>query len=220
MKNNIEILKNNILFKNFDNSSIESLLTCLSAKKYKYDKNYFIINAGDKINNIGIIIEGKVAVIKEDINGNRNIITELSQSEMFGEAFDCSNINKSSVSIQAISDCEILFIDYNKIINTCSSACKFHIKLINNMLGVLSSKILFLNEKIDIISKRTLREKLLMYLETQSKKQGSKSFVIKMNRQELSDFLFVDRSALSRELCKMRDDGLINFNKNQFELLQ
>ena len=112
MKNNIEILKNNILFKNFDNSSIESLLTCLSAKKYKYDKNYFIINAGDKINNIGIIIEGKVAVIKEDINGNRNIITELSQSEMFGEAFACSNINKSTVSIQAISDCEILFIDY------------------------------------------------------------------------------------------------------------
>lgn len=175
--------------------------------------------AGESIRNVGIVISGKIAVIKEDGFGNRSIIAEMTPGEMFGEAFACAGIGNITVSVLAAADSEILMIDYKKIIATCSSACVYHTKLIENMLEILAKRVLMMNQRIDVISKRTTREKLMAYFEIQKAAAKSDRFTIPYNREELADFLFVDRSAMSRELCRMREEGLIDFRKNRFEIL-
>jgi CRP-like cAMP-binding protein len=129
----------------------------------------------------------------------------------------CAGIDRSPVTVQAAEDVEILFIDYKKIITTCPSACPFHARLIENMLKLVAKKNLMLNQKLEILSKRTTREKLLCFFDTQ--RGSSQRFTIPFNREELARYLCVDRSAMSNELCKMRDDGIIRFRKNVFDVL-
>lgn len=160
----------------------------------------------------------QVQVVKLDYLGNRNILTELSTSEIFAETLACVGVKSSPVSVLSVTASEILFIDYSKIITACTSACVFHAKLIENMLRLIAAKNLLLNQKIELISKRTTREKLLTYFAFQAEKAGNKSFTIPFTRAETADFLCVDRSAMSRELCKLRDEGLLQFSKNSFTL--
>jgi CRP-like cAMP-binding protein len=174
--------------------------------------------SGDTINFVGVILSGGVKIIKEDINGRAAILTELGTSDIFGEVFACANISQSPVTIYASLDSEILFIDYKKIVTTCPSACPFHTRLIENMLKLMAYKTLALNQKIETLSKRTTREKLLSFFDSQ--RGPAKKFTIPYNREELAHYLCVDRSAMSNELCKMRDEGLIAFKKNTFELLK
>ena len=216
---NIEIIKSNPLFKEIIENDLETMLSCLSAKQCFYNQNSFIFLTGESIHHIGIMMSGKIIITKEDGFGNRSIIAEVIPGEMFGEAFACSGIENSTVSVQAAADSVVLLIDYKRIVTTCSSACIFHTKLIENMLAILAKKVLMLNQKIGIVSKRTTREKLMAYFEIQKDRANSNKFTIPYNREELADFLFVDRSAMSRELCRMRDEGLIDFRKNRFEIL-
>ncbi|MDQ2085586.1 Crp/Fnr family transcriptional regulator [Herbivorax sp. ANBcel31] len=216
---NYSVLKKNNLFKDIEVESLEKILSCLSAKVSFYKRDEFIYMAGENVYFIGIIMKGKVVILKEDENGNRNILSEVSLGEMFGEALACAEIEKTSVSVQGVEDSEVLLIDYKKIIKTCSSACVFHTKLIENMLKILAMKTIMLNQKIEIVSKRTIREKLITFLAAQKDIDNSNVFTIPYNREQLSDYLYVDRSAMSRELGKMRDEGLINFNKSRFEII-
>ncbi|TYQ17788.1 UNVERIFIED_CONTAM: CRP-like cAMP-binding protein [Acetivibrio alkalicellulosi] len=215
----IEIIKKNYLFKGIHVDNLKEILTCLNAKSSFYKQREFVLLTGQKISFIGIVVSGKVVVEKEDKDGNRIIISEIPPGEMFGEAFACAGIEKSSVSVQAVEDSEVLLINYKKIITTCSSACIFHTKLIENMLELLARKLLMQNQRMEFVSKRTIREKLLSFFENQKKLSNSDKFTIPYNREQLADFLFVDRSALSRELGKMRHEGLIKFDKNKFELM-
>jgi len=217
MKKIFEAIKSNPLFQGIAFSDFERMLGCLSAKTACYKKDDVILLSGDTVNFVGLILSGSVKIIKEDINGNYTILMELSISEMFGEVFACAGISQSPVTIQAADDVEILFIDYKKIITLCSSTCPFHASLIGNMLKLIAKKNLMLNQKIDILSKRTTREKLLCFFDLQ--RGAAKKFTIPFNREELARYLCVDRSAMSNELCKMRDEGLINFQKNKFEIL-
>lgn len=215
----IEIIKQNPLFKGIAENDLKTMLSCLSSELCFYHRGSFVFLTGESINRIGIVLSGKIIITKEDEFGNRGIIAEAISGEMFGEAFACSEIMNSSVSAQTAEDSEVLLIDYKRIFTTCPSACAFHTKLIENMLMILAKKILILNQKIDIISQRTTREKLMTYFEIQKGIAKSDKFTIPYNREELADFLFVDRSAMSRELSRMRDEGLIDFYKNKFEML-
>lgn len=217
MKRIFEKVKNNPLFQGIAFSDFESMLSCISARTASYKKDDIILLSGDTVNFIGLILLGDVKVIKEDIDGNITILTELGVSEVFGEVFACAGIDHSPVTVQALEDTEILLIDYKKIILSCSSACPFHAKLIENMLKLLAHKNLALNQKIDILSKRTTREKLMCFFDYQRGAAGR--FTIPYNREELAHYLCVDRSAMSNELCKMRDEGLLKFWKNSFEIL-
>lgn len=214
----ISLLQETALFRGIRENEIKGVLSCLSAEEKTYKKGEFIFLAGEKVRCVGIVLSGIVQVIKEDLFGNRTILTEVIKGNLFGESFPFAEEDKLPVSVMAVSDCEILFIDYKKIITTCSSACIFHFKLIENMLYILAKKNLILNEKIQIMSKRTTREKLLSYLQSQAARKGSASFGIPFNRQELADYLSVDRSAMSNELSKLREEGQISFNKNKFVL--
>ncbi|QHI73371.1 Crp/Fnr family transcriptional regulator [Aminipila terrae] len=219
MKKYLYILKNNPLFARIDENDLESMLVCLSATVKDYSKNEIILMAGDKISKVGIVVEGSVQIVKEDILGNRNIIAQIDTGQIFAEAFSCAVTEKLPVSVIASANCTVMFIDYKRIIYTCNNSCIFHHKLLENMLGILARKNILLNNKIEHISKRTTREKALSFLFSQAQQQEKRAFRIPFNRQELADYLCVDRSALSNELSKLREEGIIEFNRNEFQLL-
>ena len=222
MKKIFGCIKYNPLFSGIGYSEFEKMFSCIEARVQRYKKSDVILLSGDTVSFVGIILSGRANIIKEDINGNNTIIAEVSTSELFGEVFACAGIDHSPVTVQAAEDCEVLFINYKKVISTCSSACGFHSRLIENMLRLIAKKNLMLNQKIEILSKRTTREKLLLFLETQRGNAingGAKKLTIPFSREEMSQYLCVDRSAMSNELSKMRDEGLIKFNRNEFEIL-
>lgn len=214
------VLKNCLLFKDIIEDDMYSILDCLAVRQRIYHKNQPIFTTGEEISKIGIVLSGSVQIIKDDIWGNRTILAKLSHGDLFGEAFCYSDKKNISVNVVASEICEILFIDYRKIITTCSSSCTHHNKLIENMMNVLASKNIMLTEKMEIISKRSTKNKILSYLSNESEKFGSNTFKIPFNRQELSDYLYVDRSALSKELSKLQDNGFLVFKRNYFELKQ
>ncbi|MGI6727886.1 MAG: Crp/Fnr family transcriptional regulator [Anaerovoracaceae bacterium] len=212
------ILKRNPLFKEISEKDIPILLNCLSAQSVNYEKNQNIFLVDEKPTKVGIILTGSVQIVKEDIWGNRLILAKLSSGGIFGEAFSCANIEKLPVSVFSCEKSKILMIDYRKIITTCPSSCSFHTKIIQNMLQILANKNIMLTQKIEHLTKRTTREKLLSYLSSQALYFRNNSFYIPFNRQELADYLSVDRSAMSKELCKMRDEGILDFQRNFFKL--
>lgn len=220
MKKYFEVLETNPLFKEIEVENLEKLLHCLSGKTTTYKKNDFILLWGDPVLFLGIVLTGSVKIIKEDLAGNINILATLGVNEVFAEALACTGIKESPVSVQAEEESEILFIDCRRIITSCSAACEFHTRLIENLLGLMAKKNIMLNQKIEILSKRTTREKLWMFFEIHSRMSNSKRFLIPYNREALAHYLGVDRSAMSRELCLMRDEGFIKFNKNEFEILK
>ena len=218
MKKIFEVVKENPLFQGIAYSDFELMLNCLSGKTARYKKDDVLLLSGDTVNFVGLVLSGSVRIINEDVNGNTALLAEPGASESFGEVFACAGIDHSPVTIQAAEATEVLFINYKRIVTSCSAACPFHIRLIENMLKLVAKKNLMLNEKINILSKRTTREKLLCFFDAQ--RGAAKKFTIPFNREELAHYLCVDRSAMSNELCKMRDEGLIKFEKNSFELLR
>ncbi len=218
MKKYLEVLERCSLFYNISQNDLNSVLHCLSAKDKFYKKNDFIFSEEDTPVYAGIIISGSVCVVKEDFWGNRAILAKLGEGELFGEVFSCAEVESFPVSVVATEDTEIILIDCRKVTTTCSTACVFHTQLINNLIKILANKNIMMNQKIQHIVKRTTREKLLSYLSEQAVRFKSDVFTIPFNRQELADYLSVDRSAMSKELSKMKDEGIIEFNKNEFVL--
>jgi len=213
------ILKSVPLFSGIEAHDLDSLFNCLSAKITNYGANAAIFSEGDTAEFVGIVLSGEVQVVKDDFYGNRNILAFISEGQLFGEAFACADVSILPVSVLATSECTIMLINYRKILTTCSNCCTFHSKLIFNMLRVVANKNVILNQKIEFISKRTTKEKLMVYLASEAKKTGNNSFSIPFSRQELADYLYVDRSAMSNELSKLRNEGVLEFNKDKFKLL-
>jgi CRP-like cAMP-binding protein len=206
------------LFYGIEAQNLSGLLACIGSTRRSYAKNEMIFNAGDKVTSLGIVLCGNVQIIKEDMFGNRTIISQIGTGELFAEDFSCAQVESLPVSIKSVSDSEILFIYYRRILTTCTSACVFHNRLIENMVGILARKNVVLGQKIDHLSQRTTREKLLSFLSGQAQKAGSNHFIIPYNREELADYLCVERSAMSHELGKMRNEGLLRFKRSEFEL--
>ena len=216
MQKIFEVAKNNPLFQGIAYNDFEPMLKCLSARVGTYSKDDIILLSGDLVHVAGLVLCGNVKIIKEDVNGNSTILTNLAVSELFGEVFAYAEVCHSPVTVQATEETEILFLDSSKILTTCSAVCPFHARLIKNMVRLLAQKTLILNQKIEILSKRTTREKLFSFFDYQ---RGEKrKFRLPFNREEMATYLCVDRSAMSNELCKMRDEGLIRFHRNEFEI--
>jgi CRP-like cAMP-binding protein len=175
--------------------------------------------SGDHIHSVGIVLSGQVQVCQEDYYGNKSIFGNSGPGQLFGESFACAESKSLPVSVITTAESDLLFIDCRRLSAPCSHACAFHGRLIQNMLGIIALKNIALTQKIEITSKRTTREKLISYLSAVARQAGGGRFSIPFNRQELADFLSVDRSAMSAELSKLRDDGVLRFHKNQFELI-
>ncbi|WMJ23832.1 Crp/Fnr family transcriptional regulator [Paludicola sp. MB14-C6] len=215
----IDILMKCPLFKGMQEFEIHNILNCFHPKIVNCSKDQTIFFIGDSVNSVGIVLSGVVQISKENIYGDKTILTEVTQSDLFAETFVCAGISEIPVNVTAMSDCIVLFINFKKMITECENACVFHTKLIENMMRIIAYKNLLLNQKLEVVSGRTIREKLEAYFNQQRQKQNACTFHIPFSRQELADYLCVDRSALSRELCKMRDEGVIAFEKNRFSVL-
>lgn len=218
MNKHLPILKKCPLFAGIEDTNIEQILPCLSATVRQAEKNTFILSADDSVSFVGLILSGSVHVIKEDFWGRKDILSQLGPAELFAESFSCAHTAHIPVSVLAVEHTEIMLIDCRKIIKTCSSSCMFHSQLIANMLEIIANKNIMLMQKIEQLSKRTTREKVLAYLSSEAQKAGTNFFDIPFSRQEMADYLSVDRSAMSSELSKMRDEGLIDFERNHFKL--
>ncbi len=219
MKKYIGILKHTKLFSGVSESDIEAMLTCLNAQVRDYDKGEYIFRQGEHLENICVLLSGCVHIQTDDYWGNRSIISEVGVFEMFGESYAVHSSTAVLNDAVATTHSTVAFFNVNKLMTVCQSACRFHSLVIQNLLITLSGKNRQLVQKLTHMAKRTTREKLISYLSYHSKLNSSNSFSIPFNRQQLADFLSVDRSAMSNELCKMRDDGLITFDKNNFTLL-
>lgn len=219
MKKYFEILRNCSLFDNITDENLLPMLSCLNAKVLSFEKGETIISEGEPARNVGIVLYGAVQIIRVDYYGNRNIIATLDASHLFGESFACADIQAIPVSVVASENTEIMMIDCQRITKTCSDSCEFHNQIIFNLLRIMAMKNIFFNLKAEVTSKRTTREKLLTYLMQQAKQHNSNSFIIPFDRQELADYLEVDRSGLSAEISKLRADGIIECKRSSFKLL-
>ena len=216
---NYPILKQCPLFAGMDEEQIAMLLPGLEAKVRACVKDDFIFHAGQSADSVGVVLSGGANVIQEDFWGNRTILTHVGPGQLFGEAFCCAGTEKLPVSVIAAEATGILLLHYRKIITACPQNCSFHTELISNMMRILANKNIMLTRKMEHISRRTTREKLLSFLSACAVQAGGSTITIPFNRQELADYLCVERSALSRELGRMKQDGLLEVEKNRFVLL-
>ena len=213
------ILKKTQMFAGVGEDEILSMLSCLGARFYHYKKGEYVLRQGEHLGDILVLVEGSLHIQKDDYWGNRSILNRVSVGEMFGESYVAPESGALLNDVLAVEDSTVAFFDVKRILTTCSSACRFHAIVVQNMFFAISEKNRKLVQKLGHMSKRSTREKLISYLSEEAKKKNSSSFSIPFNRQQLADFLSVDRSAMSNELGKMRDEGLIEFDKNRFKLI-
>ncbi len=219
MKKYLEIFKKCPLFDRIEEQDLLRMLGCLGAKVESFDKKYTIMAEGNPAKYIGIVLSGSAQIVQNDYYGNRSILSRIGPAEMFAEAFACARIQTIPVSVIANEPCEVMLIDSDHILHTCQNNCGFHQQLIFNLMKDLAAKAILFHQKIEIIAKRTTRDKLMAYLMFQAKKTGSNRFSIPFDRQELADYLEVDRSGLSAEISKLRREGVLESHKKEFELL-
>ena len=206
------------IFRGFSSAEVEAALRCLSAEEKCYEKGQYILEVNDPVTSIGIVSEGMIYISKYDVLGGRNIVSESRAGDLFGEALIFSGIANSMYSITAACDCKILFIKARNIVDTEQPVCRLRGKIIENLLTIISRKNISLNQKIDILSHKALRDRILCYLLTQKRMSKNKIFEVPFSRNDLADFLNVDRSALSRELSRMKKEGIIDYHKNSFQV--
>ena len=206
----------------FDGISLEerkTMLGCIGYHIGTFRKGDIVAFEEENIKHIGIIVSGAVDMIKEDLWGNKTMLVRMKKDELFGETFACGSDNLSVVTFLVYEDARVLFMPFDRVMHSCTMACRFHHRLIENMVSVIARKNRDLMQKVEVISKHTIRERLLAYLSIQAQIQKSRYFEIPFGRVELAEYLCVDRSALTRELAKMKDDGIIDYDKNCFRIL-
>ncbi len=217
--NALPILAQSLLFQGVSLTDLPHLLKCLGPKEVTYPKDYTIIEEGDLLDELGVVLSGSVSIVRHDFWGNRTLVAKLGSGDIFAETVACT-ADKSVASVITEEKTVVLFLGVQQIITTCSTACVFHHAIIENMIKLLAHKNLTLMLKMSHITKRNTREKLLSFLSEQALNKGQQEFTIPFDRQQLADYLCVDRSAMSSELGKMRLDGLLEYNKNTFILKQ
>ncbi len=204
------------LFHGISEGDATSMLQCLNAYSKQYKKNEIIYHEGDIISCAGLLLSGEAHIEKNDRWGNQSILAAITAGELFSESYACIPDATSMVNVVAVKNSEVLFLNTKRVLQTCSNACAFHARLIQNLLTDLAQKNLQLTRKMSHTTSKSIRGRVLSYLSFQAIQHGTYQFEIPFSRQQLADYLCVDRSALSNELGKMQRDGLITFQKNRF----
>lgn len=210
---------NSPLFDGIKPEDRKPMLRCIGYRISSFSRGEIIAFEGENLKHIGIVLSGSVDMIKEDLWGNKTMLVRMHQNELFGETFACGEDTMSVVTFVVSEDAEVMFMPFSRVMHSCTMACEFHHRLIENMVKVIANKNRDLMRKVEVVSKRTIREKLLAYLSVQAQLQASRYFEIPLGRVELAEYLCVDRSALTRELVKMKEDGLLDYDKNCFRIL-
>lgn len=218
MKDFLPVIRSSPLFSGISAEEASAMLSCLQAGKKDFPKEAFLLHAGDTAESIGLILSGSILVIQEDIWGNRNILSKAGPGQTFAAAYACAPGSVLNVNVFAETPVTALFLNVKRILNVCPSACTHHSRIIRNLLSDLAEKNLRFSEKLTHMSQRTTRDKLMSYLSAEAQRLGTYEFDIPFSRQQLADYLGVERSGLSLELGKMRSEELLDFHKNHFAL--
>ena len=219
MKKYLKALQNCSLFRGISEERLFTMLTCLGARVESFDKKYTVFAEGSPARYIGIVLSGTVQIVQIDYYGNRSILSHMKESDVFAEAFACAEMTALPISVVATEPCEVMLIECSHILHTCSNNCGFHQQLIFNMMKDLANKTILFHQKIEVVSQRTTRDKIMTYLSQEARKAGKNSFDIPYDRQALADYLEIDRSGMSAEISKLKKEGVIESHKNHFELL-
>lgn len=214
----LSVLRTSGIFFGISEEETEKMLHCLEVRPETYQKDEYILRTGDRVEAFGVVITGKVMIIQEDFWGNRNILAAVGAGHCFAETFACSPGAVLNVSVIAETNVQVLFLNVKRILTTCPSTCSHHSRMIRNLLSELAEKNLRLNEKITHLGQRSRRAKILSYLSAEAQRHGSAEFDIAFSRQQLADYLSVDRSGLSMELSRMQEEGLLEYRKKHFVL--
>ena len=196
------------------------MLSCLETREERFPKDTFLLRTGDTAESIGLVLSGSVLVVQEDIWGNRNILSKAGPGQTFAAAYACAPGSLLNVSVLAETPVTAMFLNVKRVLNVCPSACEHHSRIIRNLLGELAEKNLRFNEKLTHMGQRTTRSKIMSYLSAEAQRLGTYEFDIPFSRQQLADYLNVDRSALSAELSKMQREGLLKTERNHFTLCE
>lgn len=220
MKEFYPVLESCPLFEGIQVEDLRALLGCIGGRVVEAGKGQAILREGEPATHIGLVLSGGVQLMREDYYGNRSIVAYIGPSQLFGETYACANVQSLPVSAVADTDSTVLLMDCRRITTSCTSACAFHSRIIYNLLRMVAATTLIFDQKIQITSQRTTREKLMTYLLNQAKLRGRNRFTIPYDRQGLADYLEVDRSGLSAEISKLRKEGVLESEKNLFVLLK
>jgi CRP-like cAMP-binding protein len=215
----LKVITQSDLFDQIDAEQVPALLSCLDVRIRQCLEGEDALLAGQEVKSVGMLLVGSAHIIQEDYWGNRLLVAQLLPGDLFSEAISCANLEQSPVSVLATEDIDFLFLDLQRVVRVCSNTCNFHSQLIQNLLQVLAHKSIQLMGKLEDVSRRSTRAKLLSYLSKQALSARASRFEIPFNRQELADYLAVDRSALSAELSRMQKAELLRYHQNRFELL-
>lgn len=218
MRKFLPVLEKSAFFSGMSADEILTSLNCINAKPVKASKDEYILRSGDTTENMGLLLSGSALIVQEDLWGHRNIMTIITPGGFFAEPFAILPDAVLNISVVASEDCELLLLNLRKMLTVCPSACQHHNKLIQNLVAVLSGKILLFNDKITHMSKRSTGDKIMSYLSAESVRQGSLEFDIPFNRQQLADYLCVDRAAMSVEISKLQKAGILETQRNHFKL--
>lgn len=218
MKDFLSVIRSSQLFSGISENELTAMFSCLNAEKEDFQKDAFLLRAGDTTESIGLVLSGSVLMIQEDIWGNRNILSKVGPGQTFAAVFACAPGFKLNVSVTAETPVTAMFFNVKRILNVCPSACVHHSRIIRNLLSELAEKNLRFSEKLSHMGQRTTRAKLMSYLSAKAQHFGKYEFDIPFSRQQLADYLAVERSGLSLELGKMRKEGLLDFHKSHFIL--
>ncbi|ADU27272.1 Crp/Fnr family transcriptional regulator [Ethanoligenens harbinense] len=219
MQNDLTQIAAMPVFEHIRPEELEKLLPCLGARIRSAVKGEIVLLAGEPVDSVGLLLAGSAQIAREDEAGNRNMLGRVEPGELFAEMFACLGMAHSPVTVTAETDVRVLFLNFHRIIYSCTSACAFHSRLVENMLHLFARKTLALNEKLDCVGRRTLHEKVHAFLAQQREHGGGNPFTIPFSRAEMADYLCVDRSALSAILSRMKRAGEIDYRKNRFRLL-
>ena len=218
MEEFLSVLRSSSLFSGISESELAAMLSCLDTRTERFPKDAFLLRAGDTADSVGLVLSGSVLVIQEDVWGNRNILSKAGPGQTFAIAFACAPGSVLNVSVSAETPVTAMFLNVKRVLNLCPSACEHHSRIIRNLLGELAEKNLRFSEKLTHMGQRTTRAKLLSYFSAEAQRLGTYEFDIPFSRQQLADYLAVERSGLSLELGKLRGEGLIEFHKSHFIL--
>lgn len=214
----LDFLTQTQLFRDIPVGELNGLLNCLRAVRRQYEKGAVLCSAGERTASIGLVLSGSVHIESDDVWGNKSILSSVGPGQVFAETYACLPDEPLMVSVTAAEDTAVLFLHAPHMLAPCTQTCICHAQLIRNLLFVSARKNLELSRRAFHTAPKTIRGRLLSYLSMQAIRTGSDSFSIPFDRQQLADYLGVDRSALSAELGRMRRDGLLDFKKNRFRL--
>ena len=212
------LLSNTQLFRGISEQEIQSLMHCLQVSRSIHRRGETILGEGTVTENIGIVLSGMALISCGDIWGNTSILGNVAPGEVFAEVYACIPGQSLLISVSAAEDTEVMFMNVGHVLKTCSNACPFHSKLIQNLLSVCARRSLQLSQRISHTNTKSIRGRLMSYFSECAKQSGSNAFTVPYNRQQLADYLSVDRSAMCNELSKMRRDGLIEYERNRILL--